>query len=79
MYSIVLNHAICMLFRYLNRVGSRIARPERLNYEIVSSNCLPSLFSLKAVSIVDIVRGARYNILVPNVVLEARESLTSRA
>jgi hypothetical protein len=62
-----------MLFHYLNRVGSRIARPDRLNYEIASSNSLPSSLSLEVVSTVYIVRGARCTVLVPNIVLEAHE------
>ena len=68
-----------MLFDYLNRVGSRIARPDRLNYEIASSDSLPLPISLGVVSILEIVRGARYTIIVPTITLEARELLTWRA
>ena len=37
-----------------------IARPDRLKYEIVSSNYLPLRISIKVVSILDIIRRARY-------------------
>jgi hypothetical protein len=77
-YSVISIHAIRMLFHYLNRVGSRIARPHRPNCEIASSDSLPSPLSLEVVSRVHIIRGARYTVLVPNIVLEAHELLTWR-
>jgi len=73
MYRIISYHAIYTLFNYLKRVGSRIARPDRLNYEIPSSDYIPSFPSLEDVSKLNIVQAARCDIFILTLMLEARE------
>jgi hypothetical protein len=67
-----------MLLNYLNPVGNRIARPDRPNCEIVSSDGKSSCTPLEAASTLDIVRGAFCTTLVPVLTLESRELPTMR-
>jgi hypothetical protein len=62
-----------MLFNNLNRVGSRTMRPDRVICEIWSSNCVSSCKSLEPFSLLDIVRGTRFTVLLLGPMLEARE------
>jgi hypothetical protein len=62
-----------MIFNYLNRVGSRTERPDRINCEIGSSDCTPLCTLFKAVSVFDIVRVDCFCTLVLGTVLEVRE------
>jgi hypothetical protein len=65
-----------MIFNYLNRVGSRIARLDRLKREIGSSDYIFLYIALKLLFIFNIVRVDYYTILIFNLILKTRELLT---
>ena len=67
-----------VVLRYLNRVGSRTARPARPNREIGHSACTPSLELSEELSGFDVVRVICCAILVLTSMLEAGELLALR-
>ena len=75
---LIVSHAINTKISYLNRVGSRIARPDRSEYEIGSSDCTSIPTASELLSISDIVRVSCCTILVFSSILEARELATLR-